>query len=68
MRYLVVILGFHSCIFFFFFDFRNPGYLYFHAAPDAKAFHQESVKRVKNLHTADCLRANKYIKNLVFLL
>lgn len=35
------------------------GYLYFHAAPDAKAFHQEAVKRVKNLHTADCLRANK---------
>ncbi|KAJ3483335.1 hypothetical protein NLI96_g6380 [Meripilus lineatus] len=35
------------------------GYLYFHAAPDATAFHQESVKRVKNLHTADCLRANK---------
>ena len=35
------------------------GYLYFHAAPDKDAFHQESVKRVKNLHTADCLRANK---------
>jgi len=35
------------------------GYLYFHAAPDAPAFHQECVKRVKNLHTADCLRANK---------
>ncbi|KOS12545.1 asparagine synthase [Malassezia pachydermatis] len=35
------------------------GYLYFHAAPDKEAFHQESVKRVKNLHTADCLRANK---------
>ena len=35
------------------------GYLYFHAAPDKAAFHQESVKRVKNLHTADCLRANK---------
>lgn len=35
------------------------GYLYFHAAPDAKSFHQESVRRVKNLHTADCLRANK---------
>ena len=36
------------------------GYLYFHAAPDKTAFHQECVKRVKNLHTADCLRANKY--------
>lgn len=35
------------------------GYLYFHAAPDAKSFHQECVKRVKALHTADCLRANK---------
>jgi len=35
------------------------GYLYFHAAPDAKSFHEECVKRVKNLHTADCLRANK---------
>ncbi|KZS99052.1 glutamine-hydrolyzing asparagine synthase [Sistotremastrum niveocremeum HHB9708] len=35
------------------------GYLYFHAAPDAASFHQECVKRVKNLHTADCLRANK---------
>lgn len=35
------------------------GYLYFHAAPDKEAFHQECVKRVKNLHTADCLRANK---------
>lgn len=35
------------------------GYLYFHAAPDAASFHHESVRRVKNLHTADCLRANK---------
>ncbi|KAF8212296.1 asparagine synthase [Mycena galopus ATCC 62051] len=35
------------------------GYLYFHAAPDPTSFHQETVKRVKNLHTADCLRANK---------
>jgi asparagine synthase (glutamine-hydrolysing) len=35
------------------------GYLYFHAAPDAPSFHQECVRRVKNLHTADCLRANK---------
>lgn len=35
------------------------GYLYFHAAPDSRSFHQECVKRVKNLHTADCLRANK---------
>ncbi|TFY82975.1 hypothetical protein EWM64_g1043 [Hericium alpestre] len=35
------------------------GYLYFHAAPDPKSFHQECVRRVKNLHTSDCLRANK---------
>ncbi|KAF8844588.1 asparagine synthase [Paxillus ammoniavirescens] len=35
------------------------GYLYFHAAPDSRSFHQECVRRVKNLHTADCLRANK---------
>ncbi|KAK1232945.1 asparagine synthetase [Marasmius sp. AFHP31] len=35
------------------------GYLYFHAAPDPTSFHQECVRRVKNLHTADCLRANK---------
>lgn len=35
------------------------GYLYFHAAPDKKAFHEETVRRVENLHLADCLRANK---------
>eukprot|EP00026_Physarum_polycephalum_P005932 Phypoly_transcript_05971.p1 GENE.Phypoly_transcript_05971~~Phypoly_transcript_05971.p1 ORF type:complete len:568 (+),score=114.15 Phypoly_transcript_05971:66-1769(+) len=35
------------------------GYLYFHAAPDAKSLHAETVSRVKNLHTSDCLRANK---------
>ncbi|KAL1897506.1 asparagine synthetase [Ceratocystis pirilliformis] len=35
------------------------GYLYFHAAPDAKSFHEETVNRVHNLHLADCLRANK---------
>ena len=35
------------------------GYLYFHAAPDKKALHEETVRRVKNLHLADCLRANK---------
>lgn len=35
------------------------GYLYFHAAPDKKEFHKETVRRVKNLHLADCLRANK---------
>ncbi|KAI5480972.1 asparagine synthase (glutamine-hydrolyzing) [Pseudohyphozyma bogoriensis] len=35
------------------------GYLYFHAAPSPADFHQELIKRVKNLHTSDCLRANK---------
>lgn len=35
------------------------GYLYFHAAPDKKTFHEETVRRVKLLHLADCLRANK---------
>lgn len=35
------------------------GYLYFHAAPSAEEFHKETVKRVQNLHTSDCLRANK---------
>lgn len=39
----------------------SSGYLYFHAAPDAPSFHQECVRRVKNLHTADCLRANKSV-------
>ena len=37
------------------------GYLYFHAAPESKSFHQECVRRVKNLHTSDCLRANKWV-------
>ena len=35
------------------------GYLYFHAAPDKEAFHKETIRRVKDLHLADCLRANK---------
>lgn len=35
------------------------GYLYFSAAPSAADFHRECVQRVKNLHYADCLRANK---------
>lgn len=35
------------------------GYLYFHAAPDKQSFHQETIRRVQNLHFADCLRANK---------
>ncbi|GMG52453.1 unnamed protein product [Ambrosiozyma monospora] len=35
------------------------GYLYFANAPSPAEFHTECVKRVKNLHYADCLRANK---------
>ncbi|KAJ2693442.1 asparagine synthetase [Coemansia sp. IMI 209128] len=35
------------------------GYLYFHYAPNADDFHKETVSRVHNLHTSDCLRANK---------
>jgi len=35
------------------------GYLYFHKAPDAKAFHEESVRKLSTLHQYDCLRANK---------
>ncbi|KAI9681826.1 MAG: asparagine synthetase [Trizodia sp. TS-e1964] len=35
------------------------GYLYFHAAPEKESLHQETVRRVKNLHLSDCLRANK---------
>lgn len=35
------------------------GYLYFHAAPDKDALHAETVRRIKNLHLSDCLRANK---------
>lgn len=35
------------------------GYLYFANAPSANEFHLECVQRVKNLHYADCLRANK---------
>lgn len=40
-------------------DEELGGYLYFHGAPDKKAFHEETVRRVKNLHLSDCLRANK---------
>ena len=35
------------------------GYLYFHKAPDAKAFHEETVRKISKLHMYDCLRANK---------
>ena len=35
------------------------GYLYFHKAPDARAFHEETVRKLDQLHKYDCLRANK---------
>ena len=35
------------------------GYLYFHKAPDAQAFHEETVRKLGKLHLYDCLRANK---------
>ena len=35
------------------------GYLYFHKAPNAKEFHQETVRKLEKLHMYDCLRANK---------
>ena len=35
------------------------GYLYFHKAPDAKAFHEETVRKLSKLYLYDCLRANK---------
>ena len=35
------------------------GYLYFHKAPDAQSFHEETVRKLDRLHLYDCLRANK---------
>ena len=35
------------------------GYLYFHKAPTAEAFHEETVRKLSKLHLYDCLRANK---------
>jgi asparagine synthase (glutamine-hydrolysing) len=35
------------------------GYLYFHKAPDARALHEETVRKLDKLHLFDCLRANK---------
>ena len=35
------------------------GYLYFHKAPDSKAFHEETVRKLSKLYMYDCLRANK---------
>ncbi|KAI9346024.1 glutamine-hydrolyzing asparagine synthase [Zopfochytrium polystomum] len=35
------------------------GYLYFHSAPSPQSLHHECISRIQNLHTSDCLRANK---------
>ncbi|MEO6695446.1 MAG: asparagine synthase B [Ignavibacteria bacterium] len=35
------------------------GYLYFHKAPDARSFHEETIRKLGKLHLYDCLRANK---------
>lgn len=35
------------------------GYLYFHKAPNRKEFHEETVRKLNDLHMYDCLRANK---------
>ncbi len=35
------------------------GYLYFHKAPNAKEFHEETVRKLGKLYQYDCLRANK---------
>ena len=35
------------------------GYLYFHKAPNAREFHEETVRKMKDLYMFDCLRANK---------
>mmetsp|Transcript_10962 Transcript_10962/g.13534 ORF Transcript_10962/g.13534 Transcript_10962/m.13534 type:complete len:588 (-) Transcript_10962:88-1851(-) len=35
------------------------GYLYFHKAPNPTEFHDETVRKLKVLHSYDCARANK---------
>ncbi|MBY5958369.1 asparagine synthase B [Membranicola marinus] len=35
------------------------GYLYFHKAPSAREFHEETVRKLDKLYMYDCLRANK---------
>lgn len=35
------------------------GYLYFHKAPTAEAFHEETLRKLSKLFLYDCLRANK---------
>jgi len=35
------------------------GYLYFHKCPNREEFQAETVRKIKDLHMFDCLRANK---------
>ncbi len=35
------------------------GYLYFHKAPNGRALHEETLRKLDRLHSYDCLRANK---------
>jgi asparagine synthase (glutamine-hydrolysing) len=35
------------------------GYLYFHKAPNPESLHEETVRKITQLHLFDCLRANK---------
>jgi len=35
------------------------GYLYFHKAPNKEEFHNENVRKIRDLYKYDCLRANK---------
>ena len=35
------------------------GYLYFHKAPNAQEFHEETVRKLSRLNMFDCARANK---------
>ena len=35
------------------------GYLYFHKAPNAQEFHEETLRKLDRLHMFDCNRANK---------
>lgn len=38
------------------------GYLYFHKAPNARAFHEETLRKLSKLYLYDCLRANKSLE------
>lgn len=40
-------------------DEMYGGYLYFHKAPGAKEFQEETVRKLQALHQYDCRRANK---------